>query len=58
MSKLGATGPMEKDGDGSGEGWDGDLAGETEETRVEADRDRTREGLERASATMFSGPGT
>ena len=34
------------------------LDGGTEETKAEVDEEDMREGLERASATMFSGPGT
>ena len=43
----------------SEEGGDGDnWGGEFGETKAEADGGGMGEGLERASATMFSGPGT
>ena len=58
MLKLVTTGPIEKDRDGSREGWGGGGAGEIGGTRAEAVGEGTREGLERASATTFSGPGT
>ena len=74
MSKLKITGTSEGGGDGAreiwgrvGELWDGvreiwDRAGEiwdiVRETKAEADGKYMGEGLERASATMFSGPGT
>ena len=52
MSKPGITGELEVGGDGARESWDGEVG----ETKAEADREGTREGLERVSATKFPGP--
>ena len=50
--KPGITGPSEEDGDGAREGWKGEVG----ETKAEAYREGSGEGLERASDTTFSGP--
>ena len=52
ISKPEITGMSEKGGDG--DNWGGEFG----ETKAEADGGGMGEGLERASATMFSGPGT
>ena len=48
ISKPGLTGSSVQDG-----GWDRDVG----ETKAEADVDEAGDGLERVSATTFSGPG-
>ena len=63
-SKPDITGSSEEDGDRVRENWDGvDGVGENwngvdGERKAEADGERTEEGLDRASATTFSGPDT